>query len=1239
MVTWTKEQQEAIDTSGKHLLVAAAAGSGKTAVLVERIIQKIIRKENPMNIDDIFVSTFTNAAAEEMRNRIGQALEKEIQKDPASYHLKKQLSLLQRAQVSTLHSFCTNVVRQYAYMLDIDPGFRIGDEMEMDLIRQEVIDELLEDAYSREGEAVESFYKVVDMFSDDRSDENIGDIILDLYRFSNEYPWPETWLKEQVKVYELEDDVAEESLPWLELLKKHVKEELEGALKSVEKAIEIAREPDGPYQYFTMLESDMESIEKALEKVTGWDEIQVFMQDFGFLTLSSKKTECNEDKKKLVKKIRDQYKKDINSLREELFKRDLAHHLTDMRTLAPVIKELMSLAIDFKERFMAVKKEKAIVDFSDLEHYCLEILLDSTSTPDKLIPSTIAKQYQKRFKEVFVDEYQDINIVQEAILSAVSSDEQDGNMFMVGDVKQSIYRFRHAEPQLFIDKYRMYSENENKGIKIDLAKNFRSRKDVLSGANYVFRQIFDETLGEIDYDEKSELIYGNLGYEDFPLDDHEVELSVIDKSEDPEEKQEHQGESLDDLHNTQLEARAYTEKIKEWIGQKDKPPLKVIDKKTNQKRDIQYRDIVILKRSMTNSSVIMDEFKKQGIPVYAEMRTGYFAAIEVQIMINLLKIIDNPHQDIPIASVLKSPIVGLSEDELAQIRLTKSHVSYFSALKAYVEKEQVPKLNHFLNQLTSFQILAKEGALSELIWHIYTVTGYYDFVGGIPGGRQRQANLRALYDRARGYESTSFRGLFRFLRFIERIDEEGKDLGEAPALSEQEDVVRMMTIHKSKGLEFPVVIIGGMSKEFQFVRSLSKKPYLLDKDLGFATKFIDPVKRITYPTLYYTALKLSAKNKQMAEEMRVLYVAMTRAKEKLVMIGDVKDGEKTKDDWQQVLDHDGWVLPLSMRKRAKSFLDWVGPSLIRHQMNDVFRDDNNEYTIWQEAYQDPTSFKLALLPAETLLNITGEQESAKTNWQQKLLAWDSSEMGDNGHYDTVDKILSFKYNYQKAAKTRAKESVTEIKRRQEVMDESSSRQFLKPFQASFSTRPRFMQEDHRLSSAEIGTAMHTVMQHIPLTAPLDQTEMKSWLEKWIAEEKLTEQEAKAIDIKAITHFLSSDMARFIFNSKYVEREVPFTYTLKAHDIYPDWEDDYAEEKVMIQGVIDCLIHTDKGMIILDYKTDNIPFKALTEEKKIALKDKYRTQLSLYKQAIEDIFNQPVEATYLYFFAKDLLLEM
>ena len=701
MVTWTKEQQSAIDTSGSHILVAAAAGSGKTAVLVERIIQKVIDKEQPMNIDEIFVSTFTNAAAEEMRNRIGQALEKAIQADPASYHLKKQLSLLQRASISTLHSFCTKIIRQYAYLLDIDPGFRIADDMEMDLIRQDVMDELLEDAYSMEGEELERFYQVVDMFSGDRSDDKIGTLILDLYHFANENPWPEQWLRNQLKVYQIAPDTNEADIFWLQLLKEQVEEDLLGFKERLIRAMEIAREPDGPEHYLPALKDDLAQLETALNKLSEWNELQSFMAQVKFKSLSTKRVECNEDKKEQIKSIRNKVKEEWKGLKDDLFQRDLEGHLSDMNTLYPAIELLVELTIAFKQRYQAVKRDKAICDYADLEHLCLQILMDPSSTMDHIIPSDIGRQFQQQFKEVLVDEYQDINIVQESILSCVSKQEDEGNMFMVGDVKQSIYRFRHAEPQLFIDKYQLFSENPDKGVKIDLAKNFRSREEVLTGANYIFKQILDVPLGEIAYDKDAALIYGNLGYEDFPLADKETELLLIDNHSEGNHEAEENGESLEDLLKLQLEARAYTEQIKKWIGSKDSPPFQVLDKETNQKRNAQYRDIVILKRSMSGITTIMDEFKKQGIPVHAEMKTGYFAAIEIQIMINMLKIIDNPHQDIPFASVLRSPIVGLNEEELTQIRLSGRHGSFYDAFCIYIKQVKHPKSDYFFETAPS----------------------------------------------------------------------------------------------------------------------------------------------------------------------------------------------------------------------------------------------------------------------------------------------------------------------------------------------------------------------------------------------------------------------------------------------------------------------------------------------------------------------------------------------------------
>ena len=1238
MVNWTKEQQLAIEETGKNILVSAAAGSGKTAVLVERIIQKLINPIDPIDIDEIFVSTFTNAAAEEMRNRIGEALEKAIAIDPTSEHLKKQLSLLQRAHISTLHSFCTTVVRQYAYKLDLDPAFRIADEMEIELIKQEVIDEMFEDYYGKEGEELDRFFAVVDMFSSDRSDVEVEMLILQLYTFAMQHPWPEKWLENVAEVYNIPEDMEEAEIEWLNYLKNDVKDQFESFREDIKRAISIAYESDGPYHYIDTLKLDLELIETALTKVDKWDDLQQYITTAKLKSLSSKRVECNEEKKERIKQIRKSFRDAWNNLKKSLFSRNLSAHLEDMRTLYPAIQQLVELVIEFKERFQAVKREKAIVDFSDLEHFCLEILTERSESNEEIVPSEVAEMYQKQFKEILVDEYQDINNVQETILTVVSR-KNPGNMFMVGDVKQSIYRFRHAEPFLFIEKYKNYEKDESLGKRIDLARNFRSRENVLLGANYIFRQIFDEALGEITYDEKAELIYGNMNYEDFPIDHLETELLLVDRDTEEDESSQDGEETVEDVEAAQLEARLYAEKINEWIGKKDTPPIKVLDKATNKLRDIQFRDIVILLRSLSDVPTIVDELKKQGIPVHAELRTGYFEAIEIKVMINMLKIIDNPYQDIPLASVLRSPIVGLNEEQLAQIRLQKKYEPFFHALEAYAEanEEASEIVKQFLDMLFSFRKLAKEVSLSELIWQIFQETGYYDFVGGIPGGRQRQANLRALYDRARGYEATSFRGLFRFLRFIEWMEEEKKDLGEARALSEQEDVVRIMTIHKSKGLEFPIVILGGMHKEFN-LKDIQRK-YILDKDLFFATKFIDPVKRITYPTLYYLALKQESLRKMLSEEIRVLYVALTRAKEKLVMIGSVPSVEKKIASWKHLIDHDQWILPVQLRKKAKTYLDWVGPSLIRHQDAEILREGESiSDHVPREIHKDKARFKVEVIPATKLINLAVEERVMKEDLKKSVVEWTKAPYENEENRKFVEERMSFQYKHLEATNTRAKQSVTEIKRRLELTDEYSDDYFVKPFRPPLVKRPNFMQKDKTLTAAEIGTAMHTVMQHLPLTKQYKADELEEIIAQMVNEEKLTAEEAEVIDLNAIENFFQTDIAKLMLTSEKVEREIPFTYTLDVSEVYPNWQSD-TEEAVLIQGVVDCLIYTEEGVIILDYKTDAIYDDVISEQLMNSLKDRYRVQINLYKRAMGDILKQPVHQAYLYFFAKDILIMM
>ncbi|WP_067729759.1 helicase-exonuclease AddAB subunit AddA [Oceanobacillus damuensis] len=1240
MVNWTKEQEDAIYSDGSDILVAAAAGSGKTAVLVERIIQKLLSNQKPVDIDSLLVVTFTNAAAQEMRNRVGQALEKALAANPGSLHLKKQLSLLQRASISTLHSFCLDVVRNYAYMIDIDPSFRIADDMEGDLIKQEVLDDLFEEWYGDETGNQEHFFAVVDRFSNDRSDLEVENLILDLYTFATQNPWPDLWLDQLAEAYQIPDEWKEKDLNWLTMINQEVKNQFEAIEQEMDLALAMTRENDGPYHYADTIDADRLMLQHALAHIGSWDELQSYMISSSFGKLSGKRVDCDELKKEKVKKLRKSYKDRWDGMKSKWFNRNLTSHIEDMQEMAPVIKHLTELVKQFKARFTEHKREKALVDFSDLEHLCLQLLVDDASTYDNIIPSAVAMQFQKQFSEVLVDEYQDTNLVQETILTLISDRTGAGNMFMVGDVKQSIYRFRHAEPTLFIEKYKRFANDQEIAKRIDLASNFRSREQVLSGANYIFRQILDEELGEIDYDSDAELIYGNKMYDEMPYDSPDPELLIIDR-ETAEEKEETAGEeeNFQDLEKAQLEARAYAEKIKTWIGQKDGSiPMKVVDKETQSQRELQYRDIVILMRSMTWAATIADELKKQGIPVYAELSTGYFEAIEVKVMISLLKVIDNPRQDIPMASVLKSPIVGLNEDELATIRLADKHHSFYEAVVTYEKKHTgstSEKIEQFLKRLNQFRLASRQGALSELIWDIYRETGYYDFVGGMPGGRQRQANLRALYDRARGYESTSFRGLFRFLRFIERMEERGDDLGSARALSEQEDVVRIMTIHKSKGLEFPVVILGAMEKQFN-QQDLRQK-YLLHKDMGFASKYIDPIKRITYPTLFYHALQQEKLRELLAEEMRVLYVALTRAKEKLIMVGTVASMEKKLQKWQKMIDHSEWVLPAHFRMESKTYLDWVGPALIRHQETAGIRTEEIGDAVLNEIKADPSRWEVSVIHASELTNLEETTQEMDLNLKEKIMDWQPVNVKDNELQAFVDRRLSYNYPHEQAAKYRAKQTVTELKRQREIKDDYSDDQLVQSFKAPIIKRPNFMQKEKKITPAEKGTAMHTVMQHLPMSKPLTKKEIEEYVELLADKEILTRVEADIVDSEAIEQFFLTDIAKLIMESPEVYREIPFSLTLPASEVYANWKGN-TNEQVLIQGVIDCLIPKDDGWVILDYKTDTIT-KDVTDTVQDQLVKRYETQMSLYRKALEEIWRAPVKETYLYFFTKQLLVSV
>ncbi|TWD93633.1 DNA helicase/exodeoxyribonuclease V subunit A [Neobacillus bataviensis] len=1237
-VTWTNDQWKAIAARDKDILVAAAAGSGKTAVLVERIIQKILSKEVPIDVDQLLVVTFTSASAAEMRHRIGEALEKAIDQNPESRNLRKQLNLLNKASISTLHSFCMEVIRKYYYLIDIDPGFRIADPTEAQLIRDEVMEELFEEEYGKKEN--EAFFNLVDSFTSDRSDAALMDIVRSIYDFAQSNPLPDRYLEKIVAMYQVEEIASIEELPFIDALLFDIKLQLEAAKEMIKQALEITKQPNGPAPRAENFLDDLEVIDTLIKaEQNSWNTLNQAMQTWSFTRAKQVKGD-HYDKELIEKaqKLRDKAKKKIQGIKDELFSRRPESFLRDMVEMRPLIATLVYLVKEFSKRFEKAKQEKALVDYNDLEHYCLAILTKGISDKGEFLPSEAAIAYRLHFKEVYCDEYQDTNLVQETILKLVAQDEEEnGNLFMVGDVKQSIYRFRLAEPQLFLSKYnRFTADGSASGLRIDLAQNFRSRKEVLDATNYLFKQIMGVKVGEIQYDEAAELRNGAPYPEntEFP-----VELMLIDqnaeshKSEELETENENEAVEFDtaDLEQSQLEARVIAAKIKKLIS--DGVP--VFNAKTKTERPLMYRDVVILLRSMTWAPQFMEEFKQQGIPIYANLSTGYFEATEVSIMMSLLRVIDNPYQDIPLASVLRSPIVGLNEEELSKIRIGRKRGSFWEAVTAFclsktteVNEPFYEKVRAFFDLLTEWRSLARQGSLSELIWQLYRDTQFYDFTGGLPGGKQRQANLRALYDRARQYEQTSFRGLFRFLRFIERMMERGDDLGAARALGEQEDVVRIMTIHSSKGLEFPVVFMAGMARNFNMTDI--RKPYMLDKEHGFAAKYVNAEKRISYPSLPQIAFKQKKRMEMLAEEMRVLYVAMTRAKEKLYVTATLKDAGKQIDKWKDVSLHNEWLLKDYERASAMSYIDWIGPALIRHQdASELWNGGEGNWRMPEEISNHPSSWKITLQHADEIKKQAISIENEEDHFLKKVENLEQVP-SDSNLTDEIHARLTWEYPFPGAASHRSKQSVSEIKRVRELTDEYSSTELVGRFQKSILKRPKFMQEK-QLSPAERGTAMHMVMQHVDLTKEVNQKNIVDQLSWMVNNELLTPEQSEVIDAKLIAQFFTSPLGQRFYKAKTVHREVPFTVSLPASEVYPDWNE--GDESVFVQGIIDCILEDEDGLVLIDYKSDGITdrYKGGFQQAKVILEDRYKLQINLYTKAIEQIWKRNVVERYLFFF--------
>ncbi|SEB40972.1 helicase-exonuclease AddAB subunit AddA [Paenibacillus sp. GP183] len=1298
--TWTDEQWDAISLSGRDMLVAAAAGSGKTAVLVERIIRRISDESEPVDVDRLLVATFTKAAASEMKHRIREAFEKELTRQPKSHHLRKQLAMMGRASITTLHSFCLEVIQRYFSLIRLDPGFRIANETEAELLRQDLLEELLEEYYAG-SEAESSFWRLVDSFSGDRSDDALMLLVQKLYDVSRSHPWPEQWLRLMASMFgppgqtqtSTIDGVEAQRLVaagseaavkeiWEKSLIQDCRLELNGAADLLRQARDLAEEPGGPAPYLDNLQEDLRLVEALIFAAKGsWNEMFLAFQGASFGKLKPCKGDgFDKELQEQVKELRNQAKERVGKIGEELFGRAPEQFDAEIRQLAPVLHTLVDLVLDFGRRYQSAKAEKGLIDFADLEHYCLQILSDPSSVPDGLIPSQAAIEYRRQFVEVLLDEYQDTNRVQEAIVEMISH-PKPGNRFMVGDVKQSIYRFRLADPGLFLEKYKAYKSEpaSGEGLRIDLARNFRSRTQVVDAVNFLFKQMMNESVGEIDYDDRAELIYG-AGYP-APSGDCSVEMVIVDRasdSPDTEEMDALSDEHTDvedqitdteegmaegsdpvmqamELETAQLEARAIAKQIRSVMDQA--APFEVFDKRTGGTRPVTYRDIVVLLRATSAwAPVFIEELKQQGIPAYADLSTGYFSATEVEVMLSLLKVIDNPYQDVPLAAVLRSPIVGLTADELAQIRAGSRTSAFYDAVVDYGasihnSEPTIHKLPLFLNRLKQWRTDARQGSLADLIWSIYRQTGYYDFAGGLPGGLQRQANLRALYDRSRQYESTSLRGLFRFLRFVERMKDSGGDLGTARALGEQEDVVRIMSIHKSKGLEFPVVFAAGMAKLFN-QRDLNDT-FLLHKELGFGPRFVDTALRISYPTLPSLAIKRRMRLEMLAEEMRILYVALTRAREKLVLLGTVKSLDKLLRAWSRHVHAPDFLLPDYELAKARCYLDWIGPALLRHPDAELWRGRLGMGDIPADRLlKDPSQWKLTIVnPAELMASGEAAQSIPMEVSRIEALRHLDIVPTQEKWKEALERKLSWQYAYPNAQKWFAKTTVSELKRLSESnrmpqdLEYPTGRAFgtasfgsssgHQTYRTTVLRRPRFM-EEKKLTAAEKGTVVHAVMQNLSLDQQPTAESVRAHLDHMLERNLLTKAQFEVVDIKPVLTFFATDIGQRMIQARKVEREVPFSFGLPAQEVYTDAETDMtlSKETVLIQGVIDCFFEDDQGLVMVDYKTDSTEGRSIDE-----LSERYRLQIDLYARAVEYIWNRPLAGKYVYYFDGDMLIQM
>ena len=1257
-VKWTPEQESAIiapkDSSldNQTLLVAAAAGSGKTAVLVERIITRLKDMDNPLSVQELMVVTFTKAAAQEMSARIGLALAKAMEstEDAAMQErLERQLNLLPSAHISTLHSFCQWVIRSYFYKLDINPTARIGNEAEMALLQQEVLADLLTKSYE---EGLYNIYELADFFSDDKSDAGLTAKIMSLYNYAMSLANPDGWLRKALEPYKEAMTVNPSETLWGQYMWDQHVAVIDRIRERLERMEQILLDPVGPHKWQNIYDNQLAAL-SMLSGAETWDDMgeackhtDTFIKD-RFNKLGE---EVDPSLQAEFKSLGSQNKDDLKAMQAAVFTVPEATLQEQFKAQYPIIKGLVELTIAFHKAYRDMKQEQGIMDFSDLEHLCLALLVEP-GTEDDPQPSDVAKELQDTFKEIMVDEYQDTNGVQETIINLISRVD---NRFYVGDVKQAIYSFRMADSSLFMEKYNTYGGTDAVERRIDLAKNFRSHENILAATNFLFYQIMTEEAAELNYTEAESLIPGRI-VEDAPEDwiGGDVELQLLDVSKDTLSASESDEDEGGDPENNERELDFIIQKIKEIHGAKKK-----VQNPDGTFRQIEWRDFAILRRSLAGwGTRAVEAMRQAGIPAVVNERDGYFEAQEIQLLLALLSIIDNPEQDLPMAAVLHSGLVGLDANELGALRLS-GEGSLWSLMPAYAEEAQDERLLAFIDHMERWRTLSRRHGVTDLLWDIYESQDYVNYVGAMPNGLVRRANVLALYDRAKGYEASGFRGLFRFLRFVESLRDSNQDMPLANVVSEADNVVRLMTIHKSKGLEFPVVFLSGVQKGFNMMDLRSE--LLIDKNAGLGLKGYFPDIRVSFPTMPWFYIKDVKEAALKAEEERILYVALTRARDKLIMTGYFKGFKNAKGKLstlgeliKNAASVEGQQLPTDIITQANTYLDWLIMGFARHL------DGGNPLRVAIE-YEGPTYFDLpdkkCRIKVEVHdgslygdLDYKADIDETTINKVRELKAVNAVELPQE-----IEDRFNYSYPYSDATRRTAKISVSELKRRfQEreleagtidtlnepivTVDTGAKRAVSDAIlgqaikldirnaddlaNSVFGRKPQALQsEEDVLTGAQWGTLMHEAMQWLPL-AQYTQVSLTKELDTLVTKGTFTEEERNLLSDTSLYKFFSSDLGKRLINAKRIERELPFSMLFEGKRVYDTLEDG---EDLFLQGIIDTAFEENGEWILVDYKTDRV--KSGED-----LIKRYKIQMDLYKEALQRLTGMPVKACYIYSF--------